>query len=162
MTVGNSVVTLIIRSKFVEDLRESIAEMDEMEQLRIEAELEKQHQVGQGGRERGDQHPHRDSGVGGDMGHGAGAGAGGGGGEGGPRPRYTGNHEGGHNNPASSSGGGAGGAGGGGGGGGNLKRSAINNSLLDLSDNHSMLGYSMGDRVAARRGSVGSLGEWRL
>merc|ERR1719414_1370942 len=31
------------RSKFVEDLRESIAEMDEMEQLRIEAELEKQH-----------------------------------------------------------------------------------------------------------------------
>ncbi len=31
------------RSKFVEDLRESIAEMDEMEALRIEAELEKQH-----------------------------------------------------------------------------------------------------------------------
>lgn len=31
------------RSKFVEDLRESIAEMDEMESLRIEAELEKQH-----------------------------------------------------------------------------------------------------------------------
>ena len=68
-------LTVIIRSKFVEDLRESIAEMDEMEQLRIEAELEKQHQVGQG-RERGDQHPHRDSGVGGDMGHGAGAGGG--------------------------------------------------------------------------------------
>ena len=149
-------VTPIIRSKFVEDLRESIAEMDEMEQLRIEAELEKQHQVGQG-RERGDQHPHRDSGVGGDMGHGAGAGAGGGGGggEGVPRSRYPGNHEGGHN-PANSS---SGGAGGGGGGGGNLKRSAINNSLLDLSDNHSMLGYSMGDRVAGRRGSVGSLGE---
>merc|ERR1712142_335755 len=31
------------RSKFVEDLRESIAEMDEMEALRIEAELDKQH-----------------------------------------------------------------------------------------------------------------------
>lgn len=30
------------RSKFVEDLRESIAEMDEMETLRLEAELEKQ------------------------------------------------------------------------------------------------------------------------
>ncbi len=30
------------RSKFVEDLRESIAEMDEMEALRLEAELEKQ------------------------------------------------------------------------------------------------------------------------
>ena len=33
----------MLRSKFVEDLRESIAEMDEMESLRIEAELEKQH-----------------------------------------------------------------------------------------------------------------------
>ena len=124
-----------------------------MEQLRIEAELEKQHQVGQG-RERGDQHPHRDSGVGGDMGHGAGAGGGGGGGgDGGQRSRYTGNQEGGHKTASSS--GGAGGVGAGG----NLKRSAINNSLLDLSDNHSMLGYSMGDRVAGRRGSVGSLGE---
>lgn len=30
------------RSKFVEDLRESVAEMDEMEALRLEAELEKQ------------------------------------------------------------------------------------------------------------------------
>ena len=143
---------LIIRSKFVEDLRESIAEMDEMEQLRIEAELEKQHQVGQG-RERGDQHPHRDSGVGGDMGHGAGAGAGAGGGEGGQRSRYPGSQEGGQNTPSS--------GGGGGGGGGHLKRSAINNSLLDLSDNHSMLGYSMGERAAGRRGSVGSLGEWQ-
>merc|ERR1711953_1614390 len=65
------------------------------------------------------------------------------------RSRYPGNHEGGHNPASSSSGGG--------GGGGNLKRSAINNSLLDLSDNHSMLGYSMGDRLAGRRGSVGSL-----
>ena len=30
------------RSKFVEDLKESIAEMDEMETLRLETELEKQ------------------------------------------------------------------------------------------------------------------------
>lgn len=30
------------RCKFVEDIRESISEMDEMENLRIEAELEKQ------------------------------------------------------------------------------------------------------------------------
>ena len=30
------------RSKFCEDLKESICEMDEMENLRIEAELEKQ------------------------------------------------------------------------------------------------------------------------
>ena len=48
------------RSKFVEDLRESIAEMDEMEALRIEAELEKQHaassRVSVG-------HDNRDSGV---------------------------------------------------------------------------------------------------
>lgn len=34
------------RSKFVEDLKESIAEMDEMEQLRIESELEKQQVIG--------------------------------------------------------------------------------------------------------------------
>ena len=48
----------------MEDLRESIAEMDEMEQLRIEAELEKQQQGAQGrqDRDRGDQH--RDSGTG--------------------------------------------------------------------------------------------------
>jgi IQ motif/SEC7 domain-containing protein len=30
------------RSKFVEDLKESVAEMDEMETLRLESELEKQ------------------------------------------------------------------------------------------------------------------------
>jgi len=116
------------RSKFVEDLRESVAEMDEMEQLRIEAELEKQQQNGQSRqeRERGDQH--RDSGMGGEIT-----------GEGvveQPRSRYGGNDT-------------------------NLKRSAINNSLLDLSDNHSMLGYGMGSYdkhgVGARRGSVGSL-----
>ena len=132
----------MIRSKFVEDLRESIAEMDEMEQLRIEAELEKQHQVGQA------QHPHRDSGVGGDMGgHGAGQVT-----EAGQRSRYSSQEAGGHlhhANTASSAGNSAG----------HLKRSAINNSLLDLTDNHSMLGYTMGERAAGRRGSVGSLGE---
>jgi len=114
------------RSKFVEDLRESIAEMDEMEQIRIETELEKQHQVGQGReRERGDQH--RDSGVGGDMGA-TGAGP------------ETGHNRARHNNTQDS----------------NLKKSAINNSLLDLSDNHSVLGYTLGG-VSTRRGSVGSL-----
>merc|ERR1719270_1085634 len=50
------------RSKFVEDLRESVSEMDEMEQIRIETELEKQHQVGQ---DRGGDH--RDSGMGGEV-----------------------------------------------------------------------------------------------
>lgn len=51
------------RSKFVEDLKESVAEMDEMEQLRIESELEKQAVAGRG--ERGE---HRDSGMGGEVG----------------------------------------------------------------------------------------------
>ena len=105
--------------------------MDEMEQLRIEAELEKQQQGGQGRqeRDRGDQH--RDSGMGGEIA-----------GEGGTeqqRSRFAGHDT-------------------------NLKRSAINNSLLDLSDGHSVLGYSMGgyDKhgVGARRGSVGSLGKF--
>lgn len=50
------------RSKFVEDLKESVAEMDEMEQLRIESELEKQAVAGRG--ERGE---HRDSGMGGEV-----------------------------------------------------------------------------------------------
>ena len=54
----------------MEDLRESVSEMDEMEQIRIETELEKQHQAGGAPRER---EQHRDSGVGGDM---AGAGRG--------------------------------------------------------------------------------------
>ncbi|XP_022243352.1 IQ motif and SEC7 domain-containing protein 1-like [Limulus polyphemus] len=45
------------RSKFVEDLKESILEMDEMESMRIEAELEKQKSV----RSRGGDN--RDSGV---------------------------------------------------------------------------------------------------
>jgi len=116
------------RSKFVEDLRESIAEMDEMEQLRIEAELEKQQQGAQGRqeRDRGDQH--RDSGMGGEIAGDVSSDQ--------QRARF-----GGHDT--------------------NLKRSAINNSLLDLSDGHSVLGYSMGgyDKhgVGARRGSVGSL-----
>lgn len=107
--------------------------MDEMEQIRIETELEKQHQVGQGRErgERGDQH--RDSGVGGDMG-GAGAGSGSGVEAAQARARY---------NPSQPDS--------------NLKRSAINNSLLDLSDNHSVLGYTIGG-VGPRRGSVGSLG----
>ena len=109
-----------------------------MEQIRIESELEKQHQVGQG--QRGDQH--RDSGVGGDIG----------------AAGQNGHHQPGehhqqqqqhqsrgqrYNSGQDQS---------------NLKRSAINNSLLDLSDNHSVLGYTMGG-VATRRGSVGSLGE---
>jgi hypothetical protein len=46
------------RSKFVEDLRESVAEMDEMEALRLEAELEKQrHSVAAAGVDN------RDSGI---------------------------------------------------------------------------------------------------
>ena len=102
-----------------------------MEQIRIETELEKQHQVGQGReRERGDQH--RDSGVGGDMGA-TGAGP------------ETGHNRARHNNTQDS----------------NLKKSAINNSLLDLSDNHSVLGYTLGG-VSTRRGSVGSLGKLKL
>ena len=49
----------------------------------------------------------------------------------------------------------------------NLKRGAINNSLLDLvTDSGSVLGYSLGGYTGAqdkpsRRGSVGSLGECR-
>ena len=43
----------------------------------------------------------------------------------------------------------------------NLKRSAINNSLLDLTENHNMLpypGFNVPEKPT-RRGSVGSLGE---
>ncbi len=93
------------RSKFVEDLRESIAEMDELEALRLEAELEKQrHSLvnssslvvdrGGSGKERHHQH--------------------------------------GNNNNVS-----------------DLRRSAINNSLLDLSE-------ATAEKLT-RRGSVGSL-----
>ncbi len=45
----------------MEDLRESIAEMDEMEQLRIESELEKQHSSVP--RTTPAHHDNRDSGV---------------------------------------------------------------------------------------------------
>lgn len=47
------------RCKFAEDLRESISEMDEMENLRIDAELERQ-KSGRGGRGSAE---NRDSGV---------------------------------------------------------------------------------------------------
>ena len=124
-------INSIYRSKFVEDLRESIAEMDEMDYLRIEAELEKQQQAGQGRQDRDRADPHRDSGMGGEIID-----------SGVDHPQHksrTGHHD------------------------NNLKRSAINNSLLDLSDNHSVLGYNMGvydkNGVGARRGSVGSLGK---
>ena len=50
------------RSKFVEDLKESIAEMDELEQLRLEGELEKQ-RVGGGGGNGGGGGEKRDSGI---------------------------------------------------------------------------------------------------
>lgn len=49
------------RCKFAEDLRESICEMDEMEALRIEAELERQ-KSGRGGNRSGNAE-NRDSGV---------------------------------------------------------------------------------------------------
>lgn len=134
----------------MEDLKESIAEMDEMEQLRIESELEKQQQVG--AVQRQDRVDHRDSGMGPEVGlqevqggpdglglqgplQGQGPGLQGRLGTGAP-----------HQN-----------------GGGNLKRGAINNSLLDLvTDSGSVLGFttagfgSVGDKPN-RRGSVGSL-----
>jgi len=113
------------RSKFVEDLRESIAEMDEMEALRIEAELEKQHTSARVSHSS----DNRDSGVTDcdqvDT----------------PSSnsrRYiaaNGNN-------------------------GNLKRSAINNSLLDLADGHHNLAAFQnytGQDKPTRRGSVGSL-----
>ncbi len=58
------------RSKFVEDLKESIAEMDELEQLRLEGELEKQRMSiggggggGGGGGAAGGVAENRDSGI---------------------------------------------------------------------------------------------------
>ena len=120
---------LFFRSKFVEDLKESIAEMDEMEQLRIESELEKQQVIG---RERvGD---HRDSGMGGEVDQES-------------KQRFGDTS---HQNGSTP-------------GGSNLKRGAINNSLLDLvTDSGSVLGYSLGigaQDKPSRRGSVGSLGK---
>ena len=58
-----TLILLWCRSKCVEDLRESIAEMDEMEQLRIEAELEKQHSSSSSSTRTQQQHDNRDSGV---------------------------------------------------------------------------------------------------
>ena len=114
----------------MEDLKESIAEMDEMEQLRIESELEKQQVIG-GGRERGE---HRDSGMGGEV-------------DSDSKQRYG-------DSPHQQNGSTPGGS--------NLKRGAINNSLLDLvTDSGSVLGYSLGlgaQDKPSRRGSVGSLG----
>lgn len=51
------------RCKFVEDMRESISEMDEMENLRIEAELEKQKSNRNGRSVNGSANENRDSGV---------------------------------------------------------------------------------------------------
>ena len=104
----------------MEDLRESGSGMDEMEQIRSETELEKQHQAGGAPRER---EQHRDSGVGGDM---AGAGAGSTSGQAQSRHITT---------QADT----------------NLKRSAINNSLLDLSASHSVLGDTKGAEAAPYR-----------
>eukprot|EP00096_Caligus_rogercresseyi_P015857 TRINITY_DN833_c1_g1_i1.p1 TRINITY_DN833_c1_g1~~TRINITY_DN833_c1_g1_i1.p1 ORF type:complete len:759 (-),score=278.61 TRINITY_DN833_c1_g1_i1:190-2466(-) len=97
------------RSKFVEDLKESIAEMDEMETLRLEAELEKQRASSSENRDSGindpDTPPEASSSL---------------------RP------------PSSSSGV-------------VLRKSAINNSLLDLNES------SSASEKLNRRGSVGSL-----
>lgn len=136
------------RCKFAEDLRESISEMDEMETLRIEAELERQKSArGQ----RSTNSENRDSGVadvevgpGGQFHHNAGGGGG----------IIGGLH-----------GQGSGGSIGGGVGGGvspsdcgiahthseaQLKRSALSNSLLDMHE-------QFGNEKPQRRGSVGSL-----
>jgi IQ motif/SEC7 domain-containing protein len=109
------------RSKFVEDLRESVAEMDEMESLRIEGELEKQHVAARVSVSS----DNRDSGIT-DLDH--------------------------HDTPARSRYGSVESSV-------NMKRGAINNSLLDLSDNHNLLpyqGYAQQEKPI-RRGSVGSL-----
>ena len=102
--------------------------MDEMEQLRIESELEKQQVIG---RERGGDH--RDSGMGGEVDQES-------------KQRFGDTS---HQNGSTP-------------GGSNLKRGAINNSLLDLvTDSGSVLGYSLGigaQDKPSRRGSVGSLG----
>lgn len=126
------------RCKFAEDLRESISEMDEMETLRIEAELERQKSARGGTRANNSEN--RDSGVadvevcagvpyqggvGGGTGTGAGTGlsAGGGISGGGISP----------NDHLAHGGAGTGGGGGGGHGGeAQLKRSALSNSLLDM------------------------------
>ncbi|XP_058831509.1 IQ motif and SEC7 domain-containing protein 1 isoform X2 [Topomyia yanbarensis] len=126
------------RCKFAEDLRESISEMDEMETLRIEAELERQKSArGQ----RSGNSENRDSGVA-DVEVCAG--------------QY-------HNHHLHQGNGGPNGAGVGGGGvspsecgiahthsEAQLKRSALSNSLLDMHE-------QFGNEKPQRRGSVGSL-----
>lgn len=132
-----SVVTLNARNdhdraKFVEDLRESIAEMDEMETLRIESELEKQ-QANSRMSTTSHISDNRDSGVT-DCDQSSADTASN------QSSRYLASNG---NN-------------------GNLKRNAINNSLLDLADNrdhHQQGGYQnyAGQDKPVRRGSVGSL-----
>ena len=142
------------RSKFVEDLKESVAEMDEMEAIRLESELEKQRlsmtnenrdsgitdspsetvvtSLGVDQQGVGSHHGHHHHG--GHHGHSQGAG------HGHYRRVSSGtsmSHAGGHGASGSSNGGVV------------LRRSAINNSLLDLSD-------ATAEKMN-RRGSVGSL-----
>lgn len=118
------------RSKFVEDLRESVAEMDEMEALRLEAELEKQRLSVAGGVDN------RDSGIA------DGSSVTGGGNSTDVTPTSSTSTTARHPHHLASNG--------------NvvtqngvvLRKSAINNSLLDLADSSEKM---------ARRGSVGSL-----
>ncbi|XP_023320558.1 IQ motif and SEC7 domain-containing protein 1 [Eurytemora carolleeae] len=107
------------RSKFVEDLRESVAEMDEMEALRIEGELEKQHVAARVSVSS----DFRDSGITDLDPHGT------------PARSGFGSVE---SNV-------------------NLKRGAINNSLLDLTDNYNIHPGFTQQEKPTRRGSVGSL-----
>uniref|UniRef100_A0A182P9F9 SEC7 domain-containing protein n=1 Tax=Anopheles epiroticus TaxID=199890 RepID=A0A182P9F9_9DIPT len=123
------------RCKFAEDLRESISEMDEMETLRIEAELERQKSARGGTRTNNSEN--RDSGVA-DVEvcagpyPGAGGVAGGlvPGGVGGVSPNECGLA---HTHSEAQ-----------------LKRSALSNSLLDMHE-------QFGNEKPQRRGSVGSL-----
>ena len=145
------------RSKFVEDLKESIAEMDEMETLRLEAELEKQKQISTAPSSAND---HRDSGINNEEEAAAAA-----------LLSHTSSslavptsssassskshnshllrhhpNENGHHHHSGANGGGVGSSNGGGV---VLRRSAINNSLLDLSE-------ASAEKIT-RRASVGSL-----
>ena len=112
------------RSKFVEDLRESVAEMDEMEALRLEAELEKQRLSVAGSVDN------RGSGIaeGGSV-------TGGNSTETTPTSSTALRHHASNGNVVTQNGV-------------VLRKSAINNSLLDLADSNDKM---------ARRGSVGSL-----
>ncbi|XP_052564694.1 IQ motif and SEC7 domain-containing protein 1 isoform X2 [Culex pipiens pallens] len=128
------------RCKFAEDLRESISEMDEMETLRIEAELERQKSA-RGG-QRSTNSENRDSGVadvevgqfhpsaGGGGLQGSGSVGVGGVGGGGVSPSDCGIA---HTHSEAQ-----------------LKRSALSNSLLDMHE-------QFGNEKPQRRGSVGSL-----